>query len=83
MDGAGAFFTFLLVVFVIFALVTIARAARIVRQYEKGIVLRFGKFHALADSGLTFIMPFTDSIVRVDMREIPRPGDRQEVGWGC
>ena len=69
MDGAGAFFTVLLVVFVIFALITIARAARIVRQYEKGIVLRFGKFHALADSGLTFIMPFTDSIVRVDMRE--------------
>jgi regulator of protease activity HflC (stomatin/prohibitin superfamily) len=69
MDGTGAFFTFLLVVFVIFALVTIARAARIVRQYEKGIILRFGKFHALANSGLTFIMPFTDSIVRVDMRE--------------
>src|SRR5579859_1906570 len=69
MDGAGAFFTVLLVVFVIFALVTIARAARIVKQYEKGIVLRFGKFHALANSGLTFIMPFTDSIVRVDMRE--------------
>jgi regulator of protease activity HflC (stomatin/prohibitin superfamily) len=69
MDGAGAFFSVLLVVFVIFALITIARAARIVRQYEKGIVLRFGKFHALADSGLTFIMPFTDSIVRVDMRE--------------
>jgi len=69
MDGAGAFFSVLLVVFVVFALITIARAARIVRQYEKGIVLRFGKFHALADSGLTFIMPFTDSIVRVDMRE--------------
>src|SRR6266704_1037562 len=69
MDGTGAFFSVLLVVFVMFALVTIARAARIVRQYEKGIVLRFGKFHALADSGLTFIMPFTDSIVRVDMRE--------------
>jgi regulator of protease activity HflC (stomatin/prohibitin superfamily) len=69
MDGAGAFFSILLVFFVIFALITIARAARIVRQYEKGIVLRFGKFHALADSGLTFIMPFTDSIVRVDMRE--------------
>ena len=69
MDGAGAFLSVLLVFFVIFALITIARAARIVRQYEKGIVLRFGKFHALADSGLTFIMPFTDSIVRVDMRE--------------
>jgi len=43
--------------------------SRIVKQYEKGIILRFGKFHALANSGLTFIMPFTDSIVRVDMRE--------------
>jgi len=69
MDGAGVFFTVLLVVFVVFALITIARAARIVKQYEKGIILRFGKFHALANSGLTFIMPFTDSIVRVDMRE--------------
>src|SRR2546421_5389983 len=69
MDGASAFFTILLVVFVIFALITIARAARIVRQYEKGIVLRFGKSHGLADSGLIFIMPFTDSIVGVDMRE--------------
>jgi len=27
------------------------------------------EIHALANSGLTFIMPFTDSIVRVDMRE--------------
>ncbi len=69
MDGAGAFFTILLVVFVIFAFFTIVRAARIVNQYEKGIVMRFGKFHGLAGSGLTFIMPFTDSIVRVDMRE--------------
>src|SRR5579885_2019492 len=69
MDGAGAFLSFFLILFVIFALIFIARAARIVRQYEKGIILRFGKFHGLADSGLIFITPFIDSIVRVDMRE--------------
>src|SRR5437899_7245279 len=79
MDGTGAFFSVLLVVFVMFALITIARAARIVKQYEKGIVLRFGKFHALADSGLTFIMPFTDSIVRVDMREQVSTAPPQEL----
>ena len=61
--------SFFLILFVIFALIFIARAARIVRQYEKGIILRFGKFHGLADSGLIFITPFIDSIVRVDMRE--------------
>jgi len=31
--------------------------------------MRLGKYHALAGSGLTIIVPFTDSIIRVDMRE--------------
>src|SRR6201998_4971545 len=53
----------------IFGLVLLARSARIVNQYEKGIVMRLGKFHGLVPSGLTIIMPLTDSIIRVDMRE--------------
>jgi regulator of protease activity HflC (stomatin/prohibitin superfamily) len=59
----------LLFVVVIFALVTLAKAARTVKQYEKGLITRLGKFHAIAQSGLTFILPFVDDIVRVDMRE--------------
>ena len=51
------------------ALIVIFTSARIVNQYEKGIVMRLGKYHALAGSGLTIIVPFTDSIIRVDMRE--------------
>jgi regulator of protease activity HflC (stomatin/prohibitin superfamily) len=62
-------FGFALVIVLLFALVTLARAARIVRQYEKGLITRLGKFHAMAPSGLTFIMPFVDDIIRVDMRE--------------
>jgi regulator of protease activity HflC (stomatin/prohibitin superfamily) len=58
-----------LFVIVIFALVTLAKAARTVKQYEKGLVTRLGKFHAIAQSGLTFILPFVDDITRVDMRE--------------
>jgi regulator of protease activity HflC (stomatin/prohibitin superfamily) len=60
---------FLLFVILLFALVTLARAARIVRQYEKGLITRLGKYHAMAPSGLTFILPFVDDIIRVDMRE--------------
>lgn len=59
----------LLFVIVIFALVTLAKAARTVKQYEKGLITRLGKYHAMAQSGLTFILPFVDDIVRVDMRE--------------
>ncbi len=70
MDNPVTFFLpILLVAFLLFALIVIMRAARIVNQYEKGIIMRLGRFHGLAPSGLTIIMPFTDSIIRVDMRE--------------
>ena len=59
---------FLFAVLILFLFVLV-RAARIVNQYEKGIIMRLGRFHGLAPSGLTIIMPFTDSLLRVDMRE--------------
>ena len=65
----GLLFGFFLVFILLFALITLARAARIVRQYEKGLVMRLGKFHAMTPSGLTFIVPFVDDLIRVDMRE--------------
>ena len=65
----GLLFGFFLVFILLFALITLARAARIVRQYEKGLVMRLGKFNAMTPSGLTFIVPFVDDLIRVDMRE--------------
>jgi regulator of protease activity HflC (stomatin/prohibitin superfamily) len=62
-------FGFFLVVLLLLALVALARSARVVRQYEKGLVMRFGKFHAMVPSGLAIIMPFFDDLIRVDMRE--------------
>jgi regulator of protease activity HflC (stomatin/prohibitin superfamily) len=62
-------FGFFLVVLLLFGLVTLARSARIVRQYEKGLVMRLGKFHAMTPSGLALIMPIIDDLIRVDMRE--------------
>jgi regulator of protease activity HflC (stomatin/prohibitin superfamily) len=70
MDNPVSFFLpVLLVALVLVGLIVIVRAARIVNQYEKGIVMRLGKFHGLATSGLTIIVPFTDTLLRVDMRE--------------
>src|SRR5262252_849093 len=51
------------------AVLVLVRSARIVNQYEKGIIMRLGKYHGLAPSGLTVIAPFLDTILRVDMRE--------------
>jgi regulator of protease activity HflC (stomatin/prohibitin superfamily) len=65
----GNFFSFLAIVVLFIALVALARSARIVAQYEKGIILRLGKYRALADSGLTFLVPAIEDMLKVDMRE--------------
>ena len=63
-------FLFILVVILLFiALVSLARAARIVKQYEKGLVLRLGQYRNTVGSGLTFLMPVIEDMITVDMRE--------------
>src|SRR5437667_11034633 len=59
----------LLVVVLFIALVSLARSARVVSQYEKGLVLRLGRYRATTSSGLTFLMPVIEDMIKVDMRE--------------
>jgi regulator of protease activity HflC (stomatin/prohibitin superfamily) len=59
----------LLLVLLFIALVALARSARVVAQFEKGLVMRLGKYRATADSGLTFLVPMIEDIIKVDMRE--------------
>jgi regulator of protease activity HflC (stomatin/prohibitin superfamily) len=61
--------TVLLSVLAFVTLVALARSARIVTQYEKGLVLRLGKYRTTVDSGLTFLVPVIEDMIKVDMRE--------------
>lgn len=59
-------------VFVVVALVVLivaARAIKIVRPWQKGLIERLGKYQRTADSGLTLILPFLERMIKVDMRE--------------
>ncbi|MFA6602937.1 MAG: SPFH domain-containing protein [Candidatus Shapirobacteria bacterium] len=60
--------TILMIIFGI-AVIALLRSFRIIKQYEKGLVIRLGKYHAAADSGVVLLMPFLDSMIIVDMRE--------------
>jgi len=53
--------------FVVF--IYIVNAIKIVKPYEKGLIVRLGKYQKTVDSGLTLIVPFIDKIIKVDMRE--------------
>lgn len=58
-----------LIILIIIAFFALISSVRIVKQYEKGIVIRLGKFKNLVDSGVAFVFPFIESIITVDMRE--------------
>ncbi len=68
-----------LVVVVILFLGLVSRTFKIVSQGYVGVAKRFGRFRAMHAPGLAVILPFVDELVRVDVRETPRTGDRQEV----
>ena len=63
----------------IVVLLTLQRMLNIVQQGEVGVVKRLGEYRRTHEPGLAVIAPFVDRLQRVDMREIPRPGDRQDV----
>lgn len=68
-----------LVVIVAVAVLLLRTTVRIVQQGQKGVIKRMGRFHATQSPGLSFLIPVIDSMTRVDMREVPRRGDKQDV----
>jgi regulator of protease activity HflC (stomatin/prohibitin superfamily) len=67
------------VLIVLILIVMLRNMVNIVQQGEVGVVKRLGEYRRTHEPGLVIIGPFIDSLQRVDMREIPVPGDRQEV----
>jgi regulator of protease activity HflC (stomatin/prohibitin superfamily) len=57
-------------------LLLLPRSVRIVQQGLVGVVKRFGQFHSIRPSGMTFLIPFVDNMTTIDVRETPRTGDR-------
>jgi regulator of protease activity HflC (stomatin/prohibitin superfamily) len=69
-----------IVVAALLIIVALAQSIKVVQQGYVGVVQRFGRYVApVRPPGVTLILPFIDRLVRVDMRETPRTGDRQEV----
>ena len=67
----GTLFGFLIFIFVVFLL-----GLRLINQYERGVVLRLGRYNSTRQPGLNWIIPFIDRMIKVDIRittvDIPR-----------
>ncbi|WP_017935329.1 slipin family protein [Nocardioides sp. Iso805N] len=70
-----------IIAFVIIALllVALAMAVRIVKQYEEGVLFRFGRVIGERAPGLRFIIPFADVLHRVSLRIVTMPIQSQGI----
>ena len=55
---------------VLFAFVLGSMSIRIIRPFERGLIERLGKYQRTLEPGLNLIVPFIDTLLKVDMREV-------------
>ncbi len=68
-----------LIILGILALVLLAMAIRVVKQYERGVLFRFGRLLGERSPGLRFIIPFVDVLHRVSLRIVTMPIQSQGI----
>src|SRR5687767_5949555 len=67
------------VVIVLFALIILSNAIRILREYERGVVFRLGRLIGLKGPGLILLIPIIDKLVKVSLRTVVMDVPTQDV----
>jgi len=67
------------IVIVLFALIILSNAIRILREYERGVVFRLGRLIGLKGPGLILLIPIIDKLVKVSLRTVVMDVPTQDV----
>jgi regulator of protease activity HflC (stomatin/prohibitin superfamily) len=67
------------IVVVVFALIILSNAIKILREYERGVVFRLGRLISARGPGLILLIPIVDKMVRVSLRTIVLDVPPQDV----
>lgn len=69
----------LITLIVVVVLALLAASVRIVKQYERGVVLRFGRLAGTRNPGFNMIIPLIDRMTKVSLRIVTTVLEPQEV----
>lgn len=70
---------FALIAMAVVALIGLPMALKIVKQYEQGVLFRFGRLVGTREPGLRTIVPFADVLHRVSLRIVTMPIQSQGI----
>jgi len=71
--------TTILIVLVLVVLLALSLSVRIIKQYEQGILFRFGRVTGVRQPGLRLIIPLVDVLHRVSLRIVTMPIQSQGI----
>ena len=61
------------------AIALLVMGAKVLPEYERGVVLRLGRLSGVKGPGFVWIIPFVDRMTRISLREIVMDVPPQEV----
>ncbi|MDP2808118.1 MAG: slipin family protein [bacterium] len=67
------------VIFGLFALIIVSNTFRILREYERGVIFRLGRYVGTRGPGLIILIPLFEKMVKVTLRTIALDVPTQEV----
>jgi regulator of protease activity HflC (stomatin/prohibitin superfamily) len=75
MQAVGA----ILAVVIVFLLIVLSAAIKVVKEYERGVVFRLGRLVGPRGPGLILLIPFIERMIKVDLRTVTMDIPAQEV----
>lgn len=60
-------------------LIILANSIRIIREWDRGVLFRFGRFDHIKMPGIRFVWPFIDKLIIIDTRVITMDVPKQEI----
>jgi regulator of protease activity HflC (stomatin/prohibitin superfamily) len=72
-------FSVLLFVIVIFAVIILSNAIRILREYERGVIFRLGRLIQVKGPGIIFLIPIVDRMIKVSLRTVVMDVPAQDI----
>jgi regulator of protease activity HflC (stomatin/prohibitin superfamily) len=62
-----------------FVVILLVNSVRIIREWERGVLLRFGRFDHVKMPGIRFVWPVIDKIIIIDTRVVTMDVPKQEI----
>jgi len=70
MEDQMQFFSIAFFLVVVFVIIILSNAIRVLREYERGVIFRLGRLIGAKGPGIIFLVPIVDRMVKVSLRTV-------------